>query len=101
MKLVRDKIPDIIKGAGRECKYHVASHAEYEARLYEKLREEIDEFINTPCLEEAADIYEVFSSICALHDMSMFQVEVAAVDKRKSRGSFDDRIILEDVSESR
>ncbi len=100
MKLVRDKILDIIKQDGKECKYHVAKHEEYKSRLYEKLHEEIDEFINNPCYEEAADIYEVFSSICALHDMTMFQVEVAAVDKRNERGSFRDRIVLEEVSES-
>ena len=99
MKLVRDKIPDIIREDGKECKYHVAKHNEYKTRLYEKMREELDEFINTPSYEEAADIYEVFSSICALHDMTMFQVEVAAVDKRNERGSFRDRIVLEEVIE--
>ena len=99
MKLVRDKIPDIIREDGKECKYHVAKHNEYKTRLYEKMREELDEFINTPSYDEAADIYEVFSSICALHDMTMFQVEVAAVDKRNERGSFRDRIVLEEVIE--
>ena len=100
MKLVRDKIPDIIREDGKECKYHVAKHNEYKTRLYEKMREELDEFINTPCYEEAADIYEVFSSICAIHDMNMVQVEVVAVDKRNKRGGFMNRIILEEVSES-
>ena len=100
MKLVRDKILDIIKQDGKECKYHVAKHEEYKSRLYEKLHEEIDEFINNPCYEEAADIYEVFSSICAMHDMNMVQVEVAAVDKRSKCGGFENRIILEEVSES-
>ena len=99
MKLVRDKIPDIIREDGKECKYHVAKHNEYKTRLYEKMREELDEFINTPSYEEAADIYEVFSSICALHDMTMFQVEVAAVGKRNERGSSRDRIVLEEVIE--
>ena len=98
-KLVRDKIPDIIKESGKECKYHVANRNEYGARLYEKMREELDEFVDTPCYEEAADIYEVFSSMCALHDMNMVQVEIAAVDKRKERGSFKNRIILENINE--
>ncbi len=64
------------------------------------MREELDEFINTPCYEEAADIYDVFSSICAMHDMNMVQVEVTAVDKRNKHGGFENRIILEEVSES-
>tara|TARA_R100001082_G_C4283148_1_gene124800 strand:- start:82 stop:471 length:390 start_codon:yes stop_codon:yes gene_type:complete len=98
-KLVRDKIPNIIKEAGKDCNYHIANHDEYKYRLFEKLHEEIEEFINTPCYEEAADIYEVFSSICAMHDINMVQVEIAAIDKRKERGSFKDRIILESVNE--
>ena len=100
MKLVRDKIPDIIREDGRECKYHVADYNEYKAHLYEKMREELDEFINTPCYEEAADIYEVFSSICAMHDMNMVRVEVTALDKADLYGGFKNRIILEEVSES-
>ena len=100
MKLVRDKIPDIIKENGKECKYHVAGYDEYKARLYEKMREELDEFINTPCYEEAADIYEVFSSICAMHDMNMVRVEMTAIDKADLHGGFKNRIILEEVSEN-
>ena len=97
MKLVRDLIPQIIEENGKSCEYYVASYDEYKARLYEKMREELDEFINTPCYEEAADIYEVFSSICAMHDLNMVQVEIAAVDKRKERGGFKEKIVLESV----
>jgi len=99
MKLVRNLIPHIIEENGKTCKYHVASYDEYKARLYEKMREELDEFINTPCYEEAADIYEVFSSICDLHGMSIPQVKYAAIVKRKDRGGFNDRIVLEEVNE--
>jgi hypothetical protein len=33
--------------------------------------------------------------------MNMVQVEVAAIDKRTKRGGFIDRIVLEEVNESR
>ena len=101
MKLVRDDIPRIIEESGKTCEYHVANYDEYKARLYEKMREELDEFINTPCYEEAADMWEVFLSICELHELNMLRVESAAKDKRKERGGFKDRIILETVNESR
>jgi predicted house-cleaning noncanonical NTP pyrophosphatase (MazG superfamily) len=101
MKLVRDLIPQIIEENGKTCEYHIAKYDEYKARLYEKLREELDEFINTPCYEEAADIYEVLFSIFEIHEMSMVRVELAALDKRTERGGFKDRIILESVDESR
>jgi len=101
VKLVRDKIPEIIRASGSNCKIHIANYDEYKTRLYEKLREELDEFINTPCYEEAADMYEVMTSIFELHEMSIVRVELAALDKRKERGGFEKRIILESVNESR
>jgi predicted house-cleaning noncanonical NTP pyrophosphatase (MazG superfamily) len=101
VKLVRDEIPLIIEKSGKTCEYHFADYDEYKTRLYEKMREELDEFINTPCYEEAADMWEVFLSICELHELNMLRVEFAAKDKRKERGGFKDRIILETVNESR
>jgi predicted house-cleaning noncanonical NTP pyrophosphatase (MazG superfamily) len=100
MKLVRDLIPHIIEEDGKTCKYHVASYDEYRARLYKKMREELDEFINTPCEEEAADMYEVLRAICLLHTFPMEVVENVAMEKRATNGSFYNRIILESVNEN-
>ena len=104
MKLVRDLIPQIIEEDGRSCEYHVANYDEYKTNLYEKMREELEEFISTPCIEEAADMYEVLRAICELHGLEMVFVEVEAADKRLGRhhhrdprGGFNDRIILEKV----
>ena len=97
MKLVRDKIPQIIEESGRSCKYHIANHDEYKTRLYEKMREELDEFIATPCEEEAADMYEVLQAICKLHRLSMWNVQYVAADKQTRRGAFNDKIILDRV----
>ena len=100
MKLVRDKIPNIIKESNKTCEYHIASEDEYKIRLYEKMVEELEEFIENPSLEEAADIYEVLSSMCALHSIHMTHVTYATLVKRKQRGGFEGAIVLERVSES-
>ena len=99
LKLVRDKIPSIIKENGNECNYHIASYSEYKARLYEKMREELDEFINAPCYEEAADLYEVFMSILRVHEMDLAEVVFKAVAKKETMGGFAQKIILEIVDE--
>ena len=44
-KLVRDKIPEIIKETGAQCEYHVATGEDLKQALYNKLTEEINEFI--------------------------------------------------------
>ena len=101
MKLVRDKIPKIIEDAGKSCRCHFADYDEYKTRLYDKMREELDEFIEVPSYEEAADMWEVFLSICELHEIKMRLLKLAMENKRKERGGFKDRIILESVNESR
>jgi|TARA_R110000824_G_scaffold5670_11_gene26186 predicted house-cleaning noncanonical NTP pyrophosphatase (MazG superfamily) len=99
MKLVRDLIPRIIEDAGKTCKYHVADLDEYKSFLYEKMREELDEFIENPSYEEAADMYEVLSTILRLHSLTMFSVDSTATTKREKHGGFRDRIILEEVND--
>ena len=101
MKLVRDNIPKIIEDTGKSCRYHIAGYDEYETRLYDKMREELDEFIEAPSYEEAADMWEVFAAICELHQLDLNHVKSAALEKERKRGAFKDRIVLETVNENR
>ena len=101
MKLVRDFIPRIIKENGKSCKYHIAKNEEYKQCLFEKMREELNEFIETPSIEEAGDMYEVFISILQFHEINFVDVISVAHDKKTKRGGFDNKIILEVVNESR
>lgn len=95
-KLVRDRIPEIILSKGKSCKFEVASVEEYEQKLNEKLIEEVQEFIENPCLEEMADIQEVVSAISSLNDWDVWN---ARLDKNIDRGAFKNRYILKEVSE--
>ncbi len=45
-KLVRDRIPEIIKKHGDAATTHVANSEEYWQKLREKLEEEVNEFLN-------------------------------------------------------
>ena len=97
MKLVRDRIPDIIKQTGGSCDYHVADLEEFKQALFEKLREELDEFVENPCTEEAADMWEVLQSIFWAHNLDRHRVENYANKKMEERGGFTQGIILESV----
>ena len=86
-KLVRDKIPEIIKADGKECKTRILSKDEYIAALETKLNEEVAEYQEDKNLEEMADVLEVLQAM--------------RIKKAKERGGFKDKIFLEYVAEKR
>jgi predicted house-cleaning noncanonical NTP pyrophosphatase (MazG superfamily) len=93
-KLVRDKIPQIIRSKGLEPVICTASTEEYATRLRDKLREEVEEFIasdNDP--EELADILEVLYALAEQAGIDHEQLEKLRAAKAEDRGGFDDRII--------
>ena len=57
-KLVRDKIPDIIRESGRSCDYKILSDAEVLDALKDKLIEKANIFAERPSEDEISDIYE-------------------------------------------
>ena len=96
-KLVRDKIPEIIKRSGRTCKFRKANLSEVDQLLSSKLNEESSEFFHRPSLMEAADIYEVFLCILESSSLKLSDVIHCADLKRTEKGSFKDHLVLEGV----
>jgi len=93
-KLVRDKIPQIIRSKGLEPVIYTASTEEYSTRLRDKLREEVEEFLasdNDP--EELADILEVLYALAEQAGTDRQQLEKVRAAKAEERGRFADRII--------
>jgi predicted house-cleaning noncanonical NTP pyrophosphatase (MazG superfamily) len=96
-KLVRDKIPQILKEKKKDFVAYRAPDGDYFPYLKRKLREEVDEFLESPSVEELADVYEVLSALLKKMDITMADVRTARVAKRDDRGAFDDRWILAEV----
>ncbi len=95
MKLVRDKIPEIIEEDGKWCLCRkTKSKEEHVHFLKEKIIEEVDEFICDPSYEEAADVLEVLLSFCSLSNLDFEKVLLAAENKREKNGGFQKGIVL-------
>lgn len=95
-KLVRDKIPEIIKNNdGKDPKIHVAEKEEYWKKLKEKIFEEVNEFLESENKEELADILEVIYAIAKFKEYNIEDIENTRKIKAETRGGFDKKIILE------
>lgn len=99
-KLVRDKIPDIIKFSGKQAVTHVLTDEEYLVELDRKLTEECAEYQADKSLEEMADVLEVLYSIAVARGYSVEELERVRAEKAEKRGGFADKIFLEEVLEN-
>jgi len=96
-KLVRDRIPEIVKKNGESPITHTADDDEYWLKLKEKLREEAEEFAKDGNEEEMADILEVLRAIAEFKKVDMKQLERLRKKKADERGGFGKRIILDET----
>ena len=99
-KLVRDKIPDIIKSNGENPVIKVLNEDEYKKELEKKLYEEYNEVISAngqDRLEELADMLEVIAALAKIEGKTLEDVSLIAHQKVLKRGSFNNRIYLEKV----
>lgn len=93
-KLVRDRIPEIIKSEGRNVNVKILNDEEYRSELNKKLQEEVNEYIEDNNVEELADIVEVIYGILNSMDVSIEEFEKVRKAKAEKRGAFKEKIFL-------
>jgi len=99
-KLVRDKIPAIIKqNGGTANTMRLDDDAAYFNALNEKLKEEMNEYFEDYSIDELADIVEVIHAIVRHKGLTVDDLERARLEKYNERGGFENRIYL--VSDSK
>jgi len=96
-KLIRDKIPEIIRSKGGKPVVRLAGNDEYHNHLRLKLQEEVTEFLRDDNPEELADIMEVILAICDEKGFSRAELELVRQQKATEKGRFTDKIILEEA----
>ncbi|CAH2714797.1 hypothetical protein BACCIP111895_01973 [Neobacillus rhizosphaerae] len=102
-KLVRDKIPKIIKSTGKECTIKTLNNDEYITAIQKKSFEELEEYIksnnNHDAIEELADMLEIIHAFAEYHGVPIEEIEEVRKRKLEMRGGFKDRIYLIEVED--
>lgn len=98
-KLVRDGIPRIIAEDGNRCTTRVLETREYLEALDAKLTEELAEYQQSKSLEELADLLEVIHALVQARGHTWQELEQLRQRKAATRGGFDERIFLLEVTE--
>lgn len=95
-KLIRDKLPQIMRASGIQVFERVMEKDEYLKRLKDKLLEETKEVIASgsekEMREELADLLEVMLALAKIYGMELADIQQAAEQKREDKGGFDNRI---------
>lgn len=103
-KLVRDKIPEIIKAdQGRAPKTRVLANEEFIVELLKKLKEEAKELAevkdNKPeLIKEIGDVYEVIDAIIEYYNLDREGIMKLKNERKQKRGGFKKKIFLESVN---
>ena len=95
-KLIRDKIPDIIRKKNINIFAHTLGHTQYVMALQQKLLEEAEEATEAKSkeeiTEELADLFEIAYALAKTHDINPEDIEHARLLKNEARGAFNDKI---------
>jgi predicted house-cleaning noncanonical NTP pyrophosphatase (MazG superfamily) len=96
-KLVRDRVPEIIKNSGNNCETKILSDEEYQQALRKKLIEEATEAATASpeeLVKELADLYEVIDTLIASNGLDETNIRSQQEQRREKRGGFQDKIQL-------
>ena len=94
-KLVRDRIPEIIRADGKTPIIRIMDDEEYVKELDRKLCEEVEEYRADGSIEEMADILEVLQAVCIARGYTLRQLEEVRRKKAEERGGFNKHIYWE------
>lgn len=100
-KLVRDKIPEIIKANGQKGFFRILEDEEYQIKLNEKMKEELIEYLTSnserEAVQELADMSEIIDAILELKGVSKEKFCAFKQKRKEDRGGFQKRLLLEKV----
>ncbi|NWK71134.1 nucleoside triphosphate pyrophosphohydrolase [Bacillus paramycoides] len=103
-KLIRDKIPQIIKNNGKTCTTKTLSENEYIKEICKKTEEELTEYLEATTkshkLEELSDLLELINALAEHEGTTLEEINNIRKKKAEERGGFQNRTFLIEVTDN-
>lgn len=96
-KLVRDNIPEICKKNRQKAVTEILEDGKYILALKDKLREEVNEYLESGNAEELADILEVVEALANSDHQSFSDILAIKARKQRKNGGFQKKLFLKEV----
>ncbi|MGX5554333.1 nucleoside triphosphate pyrophosphohydrolase [Bacillus cereus] len=100
-KLIRNKIPQIIKSNGKTPTTRILPEDEYIEELCKKTQEELTEYIKAKTkpdkLEELSDLLELINALAEHEGATLEEINNIRKKKAEERGDFSNRVFLIEV----
>lgn len=97
-KLIRNKIPQIIKANGKTPTTKILPKDEYIKELCKKTEEELTEYLEATTkeykLEELSDLLELINALAEHEDTTLEEINNIRKKKAEERGDFSDRVFF-------
>lgn len=96
-KLVRDRVPSLLRDKGIKYETETLSQKEYRQALREKLMEEAQELADASEINlavEIADLLEVIDALMEAYGIQQEEVFLAQDEKRAEKGDFEEHTEL-------
>ena len=100
-KVIRDRIPEIIRLSGRKCVVNELSDFSFLPELEKKLKEELKEYLESKKLEELADLLEIIYRMAELRGSSKDDLDALRLRKKEEKGGFEKNLFLFDPFEEK
>lgn len=103
-KLIRNKIPQIIKSNGKKPTTRILNEDEYIEELCKKTQEELTEYLEADTtehkLEELSDLLELINALAQHEGTTLKEINNIRKKKAKERGGFSNRVFLIEVTDN-
>ncbi|EEL72190.1 nucleoside triphosphate pyrophosphohydrolase [Bacillus mycoides] len=103
-KLIRNKIPQIIKANGKTPTTRILNEDEYIEELCKKTQEELTEYIEAKTkpdkLKELSDLLELINALAEHEGITLEEINNIRKKKAEERGGFSDRVFLIEVTDN-